>query len=534
MKKKFRRNELTKLLQEFKENGKISCDTYAKIREEVLEFNASLESSERSMVHSISGELGLYHWSCGIGDQRHISVSKNAPPEDDDDICSFPLPKAQDAFRIPVDTWRYREEGKTNEHKYKDTVNNLIRTAPTSYTFNYINGSNGTKSRQLKVITTIESLHEMAKDLVCVNEIAVDLEANNKRSYDGICCLLQIATRQVDYVIDAIALHDDLAPLLASTVFANERILKVFHSCESLDIPSLHRDFGCYIVNCFDTQLAAACLCGQYLSLINCYRAFGVVSNPILEQHTDLKAQYQNCDWLVRPLSHEHIQYARLDVAYLLELKDAIVKVLSAPGRYDLILQTDDNFAFKDDLDNDDLDWDDNEEDNADFRLPISPNLDEEADALRHAWCRSQRASLRIWQPKPRPEPKIARQDKAFKRHRTSLGYRESVCFYLLYIWRDNLARKFDESAYSLCSSEILIKFARHLPMNANELRRVFYPLPPVVRCDMQNLLSLIRKAAFCEYSSHDFLLGQQHCSSNDELSPLASWYVFLRSQRIW
>ena len=43
-------------------------------------------------------------------------------------------------------------------------------------------------------------------------------------------------------------------------VFADPAVRKVFHSCEGVDIPRLDRDFGIRVVNCADTQIAAAAL----------------------------------------------------------------------------------------------------------------------------------------------------------------------------------------------------------------------------------------------------------------------------------
>ncbi len=44
--------------------------------------------------------------------------------------------------------------------------------------------------------------------------VAIDLEHHDLHSYQGITCLMQLSTRQQDYIIDCLALRDDLHCLL--------------------------------------------------------------------------------------------------------------------------------------------------------------------------------------------------------------------------------------------------------------------------------------------------------------------------------
>ena len=74
-------------------------------------------------------------------------------------------------------------------------------------------------------------------------------------------CLIQLATNHgKEYVIDPLAndvwdcIHG-LAP-----IFANPNIVKIGHSIGGLDVRCLHRDFGIFIVNAFDTYEAAQVL----------------------------------------------------------------------------------------------------------------------------------------------------------------------------------------------------------------------------------------------------------------------------------
>ena len=108
-------------------------------------------------------------------------------------------------------------------------------------------------------VDTEESLRQMIDKLTdrSIREIAVDLEAHSYRSFQGFVCLMQLSTRAEDWLIDTLALRAHMQLLLP--VFTNPKITKVLHGADS-DIVWLHRDFGLYIVNLFDTGQAARVL----------------------------------------------------------------------------------------------------------------------------------------------------------------------------------------------------------------------------------------------------------------------------------
>jgi exosome complex exonuclease RRP6 len=106
-------------------------------------------------------------------------------------------------------------------------------------------------------ISTPEGLQKMLNKLQTAKEIAVDLEHHSYRSYSGFLCLMQISTREEDFVVDAIALRDELEVL--NEVFTDSKIVKVFHGADS-DIVWLQQDFNIYVVNLFDTFHASKLL----------------------------------------------------------------------------------------------------------------------------------------------------------------------------------------------------------------------------------------------------------------------------------
>ena len=166
-------------------------------------------------------------------------------------------------------------------------------------------------------IESEDALEEMASLLSVCSAIAVDLEHHHQHSFGGMTCLMQISTRDRDYVIDTLALrrslHRHLLPILS-----DPNVVKVFHGA-SQDIKWLQRDFSLYVVNLFDTFEAAKCLNLQQKSLRFLLEQFCAVSTNKALRLTD---------WRVRPLRPELVEYARKDTRYLLYLMDHFTNLL--------------------------------------------------------------------------------------------------------------------------------------------------------------------------------------------------------------
>ncbi|CAN0372864.1 unnamed protein product [Lampetra planeri] len=93
----------------------------------------------------------------------------------------------------------------------------------------------------LTLVTSLEELAQVNEKLLQCKEFAVDLEHHSYRSFLGITCLMQISTREEDFIIDTLMLRDDLHIL--NEAFTNPNIIKVFHGADS-DIEWLQRDLG--------------------------------------------------------------------------------------------------------------------------------------------------------------------------------------------------------------------------------------------------------------------------------------------------
>lgn len=84
-------------------------------------------------------------------------------------------------------------------------------------------------STQAILVDTPEAVTAMLQDLRQAKEIAVDLEHHDVHSYVGLVCLMQISTRDKDWIVDTLKpWREDLQVL--NEVFANPKIVKVSYT----------------------------------------------------------------------------------------------------------------------------------------------------------------------------------------------------------------------------------------------------------------------------------------------------------------
>ena len=75
-------------------------------------------------------------------------------------------------------------------------------------------------------VRTPEDVSELLDHLRNAQEIAIDLEYHSYRSYYGFVCLMQISTRTRDWIVDTLAVREELEDL--NEVFTDPKIVKVF------------------------------------------------------------------------------------------------------------------------------------------------------------------------------------------------------------------------------------------------------------------------------------------------------------------
>ncbi|CEL62627.1 exosome complex exonuclease RRP6 [Rhizoctonia solani AG-1 IB] len=224
------------------------------------------------------------------------------------------LPKPQLKFKTPPDnaplTTPYVPPLHPNPAPYANVPpESLLRSHPPAPITSF-------EETPFTYVDTPEQLKAMVASLKNCTEIALDLEHNSLRTYKGLVCLIQLSSRTQDWVIDALALREELGILRG--VLEDPSVVKVLHGAES-DVVWLQRDFGLFLVGLFDTFHASRILGFPKHSLA-----------ALLARYTDFipDKQYQLADWRIRPLPEEMLHYARADTHYLLHIYDHLRNAL--------------------------------------------------------------------------------------------------------------------------------------------------------------------------------------------------------------
>ncbi|KAL2117432.1 hypothetical protein VTJ04DRAFT_7092 [Mycothermus thermophilus] len=302
------------------------------------------------------------------------------------------------------------------KHPYEHEINNLEYP---SHVFETRDPIPYTPMETTKAVwvDTWEGVLEMLEELKKASEIAIDLEHHDFRSYRGLLSLMQISTREKDWIVDTLVPWRHKLEIL-NEVFADPKILKVLHGA-FMDIVWLQRDLGLYIVGLFDTFHASDALQYSTRSL-----AF------LLKKFVDFDAakQYQLADWRIRPLPEEMFYYARSDTHYLLYIYDNLRNELLALAKQ-------------------------------------QPKREEHP--IRRVLRKSKETSLQRFEPYWFDEETgvgsrgwIAQLTKS-----TTLYNAEQFAVYkAVHKWRDDLARKEDESPMFIMSQNVLSNIARLVP----------------------------------------------------------------------
>ncbi|KAF9015850.1 hypothetical protein BDZ89DRAFT_435244 [Hymenopellis radicata] len=322
-------------------------------------------------------------------------------------------------------------------------------------------------------VNTTEALQAMLDKLRQATEIAVDLEHHSYRTYAGFLCLMQLSTREEDWIIDAIALRDELECL--NEVFTKPEITKVFHGADS-DIIWLQQDLNLYVVNMFDTYHASKILAFPKHGLAN-----------LLEMYCDFipDKRYQLADWRVRPLPEAMLRYARSDTHFLLYIYDNLRNALLDRGESQARAVEGGPSSF-------------------------SPH-----SFVREVLARSEETTLKVyekelydagegsgsngWDNLARKWNKISLSATAPNAGPDAL---HKYVYKAVHAWRDRVAREEDESTRYILPNHFLFQLAESPPPDMPALLRIFHSPPPVIKRRARELLDAIRDAVRAHFSA--------------------------------
>lgn len=165
--------------------------------------------------------------------------------------------------------------------------------------------------------------------------IAIDTEFYRETTYFPVLSLIQIATENQVWIIDALGCND-LTPL--KNILENKKIKKIFHAGDQ-DWLILKQMTGAITWPFTDTQIMAAFVkLGHSNSL-------EVLVSKLLEITID-KSQ-QKTDWLKRPLTEKQLEYAAEDAAYVAKIYPILQNMLERLERTTWVDQEIENLLQK-------------------------------------------------------------------------------------------------------------------------------------------------------------------------------------------
>ncbi|KAF3490972.1 exosome component 3'-5' exonuclease [Arthroderma uncinatum] len=298
-------------------------------------------------------------------------------------------------------------------------------------------------------VDTLEGVHAMLAELKKAKEIAVDLEHHDSHVYHGIVCLMQISTREQDWIVDTLKPWRAELQVL-NEVFADPSIVKVLHG-SSMDVIWLQRDLGLYLVGLFDTYHASCALQLQKKSL-----------KFLLREYVgfDADKKYQTADWRIRPLLPGMLDYARSDTHFLLYIFDRL--------RNDLIAASEEAAGGT------------------------------AEDGIEYVLSRSKECALQRYE-RPTYDSVRGRGSGGWHDMLSNspvLFTREQFAvFRALHEWRDRTSRADDESTQTVLSKRSLFRIAQEMPEDKFAVLRFASPVSASLRSRAEEVAALIGEA---------------------------------------
>jgi len=174
----------------------------------------------------------------------------------------------------------------------------------------------------MQVLSTPHDLEAACKRLAEQDFITVDTEFLREQTFWPKLCLIQVASRDEELIIDPLAEGMDLGPFWK--LMLDTSVMKVFHAARQ-DIEIVFEACGAVPSPVFDTQVAAmVCGFGDSISYVNLVKR-------ITNQTLDKSSRFT--DWSRRPLTKKQLDYAIGDVTHLRDVYLHLKSELDANDR---------------------------------------------------------------------------------------------------------------------------------------------------------------------------------------------------------
>ncbi|KAI1505103.1 ribonuclease H-like domain-containing protein [Biscogniauxia marginata] len=296
-------------------------------------------------------------------------------------------------------------------------------------------------------VDTFEGVLQMLEELKGATEIAIDTEHHDFRTYSGLLSLMQISTREKDWIIDTLQPWRHKLEVL-NEVFADPKIVKVLHGAY-MDIIWLQRDCGLYIVGLFDTFEAASAL--EYPG-----RSLAYLLKKFVDFDADKK--YQLADWRIRPIPEEMFYYARSDTHYLLYIYDML--------RNELLQYSSD---------------------------------EPEQSLMRQVLSQSKETSLRRHETFPYDaeggQGPFGWYNMLIRQSTGRFSKEQFAVFRAIHRWRDEVARREDESPLFVMNNPTVFDIARRMPPDPKALHGLLSSGSYIAKREVSQLFDVIAKA---------------------------------------
>ncbi len=193
------------------------------------------------------------------------------------------------------------------------------------------------KELSYHLIDDLEKLELFKTKIANSTILAIDTESNQFHAYRPQICLLQIATKDEIFIVDPLAFSKEDLEFFGK-ILSYVGVVKVLHGADN-DILWFQRDFGWRVKNLFDTAIAA-----RHLGLAKRGLSYLLSRYFSIESKSKKFAKY---DWKKRPLQADALQYAALDVAYLIQLYEILEKELKQQNLFREVKEHSEQLAEK-------------------------------------------------------------------------------------------------------------------------------------------------------------------------------------------